>query len=233
MGKPPAFQFYAKDFMDATRFWDANACGLYIRCLCIQWEHGGIPSDLKTLARGVGMDTSEVKALWETVGPKFEDDGSGILKNRRLEAVRDRQREVSEKRRGAAKARWSDDANASANGHAKTMQRKEKEKEKVEEEDTGKGVRGEGAEKFEVFWDLYGKKVGRVKAEQKWHKLKPEEQEQVLEHVPAYVSSTPEVKFRKDPSTYLNGRCWEDEIINRTDERPRHQPATGVWNANR
>ena len=107
------------------------------------------------------------------------------------------------------------------------------EEEEEEEEDTGKGVQGEGAEKFEVFWDLYGKKVGRVKAEQKWHKLKPEEQEQVLEHVPAYVSSTPEVKFRKDPSTYLNGRCWEDEIINRTDERPRHQPATGVWNANR
>lgn len=216
MGKPPAFQFYAKDFMDATRFWDANACGLYIRCICIQWEHGGIPADLRTLARGVGMDTSEVEALWPTVGPKFEDDGSGLLKNRRLEAVRDRQTELSEKRREAANARWGADANASANGHAKRKQRKEKEKveDKEEEKDAGAD--------FEVFWDLYGKKVGRVKAEQKWHKLKPEEQEQVLEHVPAYVSSTPEVKFRKDPSTYLNGRCWEDEIINRTDEGSRN-----------
>ena len=30
MGKAPAFQFYANDFMDATRFTEANAVGLYV-----------------------------------------------------------------------------------------------------------------------------------------------------------------------------------------------------------
>jgi hypothetical protein len=28
-----------------------------------------------------------------------------------------------------------------------------------------------------------------------------------------YVLANPETQYRKNPLTYLNGRCWEDEII--------------------
>jgi hypothetical protein len=28
-----------------------------------------------------------------------------------------------------------------------------------------------------------------------------------------YVKSTPDKQFRKDPTTYLNGKHWKDEII--------------------
>lgn len=134
MAKPPAFQFYANDFMDATRLWEANACGLLIRCLCIQWTQGSIPADLKILARAVHCDRSELEGCWKELGAKFIDQGDGTLKNRRLEEIRARQTAISEKRSEAGKAGVMAKANASANGQAKNKQRKVKVKEKVERE---------------------------------------------------------------------------------------------------
>ena len=103
MGKAPAFQFYANDFMDATSTWEANACGLYVRCLCKQWTHGSIPADLRILARAIHTDREELEKCWPVLGPKFIDQGDGTLKNRKLEEVRERQIAVSEKRSHAGK----------------------------------------------------------------------------------------------------------------------------------
>jgi hypothetical protein len=64
---------------------------------------------------------------------------------------------------------------------------------------------------FDLFWDAYGKKEDRKKCEAKWGKLTAEQQLKALSHAPAYVLSTPEVRYRKNPLTYLNGECWEDE----------------------
>ena len=66
---------------------------------------------------------------------------------------------------------------------------------------------------FNDFWDLYEKKRGRKKALQIWNKLDDEDKQLIMEHVPEYVKSTPDYQYRKDPTTYLNGECWHDEII--------------------
>lgn len=29
--------------------------------------------------------------------------------------------------------------------------------------------------------------------------------------MPRYVAATPERRYRKNPLTYLNGKCWQDE----------------------
>jgi len=91
------------------------------------------------------------------------------------------------------------------------------------------------APKFEDFWIAYDKKVGRDKVEKKWDKLSLGEKEEIMEHVPAYVASTPEKKYRKQPMTYLNGKHWQDEIINNTNgqqpqpvKKPDGTPA--IWN---
>jgi uncharacterized protein YdaU (DUF1376 family) len=133
MAKAPAFQFYANDFMDATRFWDANAVGLYIRCMCIQWTQGAIPADLKVLARGLGCDLAELEGAWPTLSEKFVDVGGGMLQNQRLEASRVKVGGISAKRSEAANARWSKDANADANAHTKKVQRKMKIEDEVED----------------------------------------------------------------------------------------------------
>lgn len=74
---------------------------------------------------------------------------------------------------------------------------------------------------FEIFWNTYGKKVGLRKAQEKWEKLSREDKDAIFEHVPLYVESTPDRQFRKDPCTYLNNYCWEDEII--LPEKPKEK----------
>lgn len=67
--------------------------------------------------------------------------------------------------------------------------------------------------KFDLFWDTYDKKVGREKCLEAWKNIPESEIEKILEHVPRYVASTPDIKYRKNPLTYLNGKHWNDEII--------------------
>lgn len=67
---------------------------------------------------------------------------------------------------------------------------------------------------FETFWREYDKKVGdKSKLEKKWTSLSNLERELIIDHIPLYKLSQPDKKFRKDPSTYLNNKSWNDEII--------------------
>lgn len=68
-------------------------------------------------------------------------------------------------------------------------------------------------EQFEKIWNLYNKKVGRTKAlVKKWCSLTPEERNSIFEFVPAYVALVEE-SYRKQFSTFLNQRTWENEKI--------------------
>lgn len=73
---------------------------------------------------------------------------------------------------------------------------------------------------FSRFWDLFDKKVERAKCEKKWAKISDADKEKIFEHVPKYVKSQPEKQYRKNPLTYLNGECWNDEIIPRAGKQP-------------
>lgn len=79
---------------------------------------------------------------------------------------------------------------------------------------------------FEEWWNMYGKKVDRKKCIKKWNNLSYNERQLCLNATPAYVASTPDVTYRKNPLTYLNGECWNDEIItkNGTDKPAKQDP---------
>ena len=64
---------------------------------------------------------------------------------------------------------------------------------------------------FPFFWDAYGKKVDREKCFKKFKTLKRDEIEAIKRTLTAYLESTPEIQFRKNPLTYLNGKCWNDQ----------------------
>ena len=66
---------------------------------------------------------------------------------------------------------------------------------------------------FDLFWDMYGKKVGLEKCKAKFSKLTKTEIAELLKSLPAYISSTPDKQYRKNPITWINGKCWNDEII--------------------
>jgi hypothetical protein len=65
---------------------------------------------------------------------------------------------------------------------------------------------------FDDFWNLYNKKVDTKKCKYKFEKLSDKELEQIKSTLPDYIASTPDVQYRKNPLTYLNGKCWMDEI---------------------
>jgi hypothetical protein len=64
---------------------------------------------------------------------------------------------------------------------------------------------------FEKFWEVYNKKVGTKDSKTKFIKLSMKEIDKIFETLPFYLKSTPDIKFRKNPTTYLNQRTWEDE----------------------
>jgi len=96
---PPAFQFYADDFLAGTCDLSAKDVGAYIRLICYQWAKGKIPSCAKKISRIAGTNvTLDVMA-------KFPN---GI--NQRLENERIKQGEYREEKSKAGKAgaekRW-------------------------------------------------------------------------------------------------------------------------------
>ena len=65
---------------------------------------------------------------------------------------------------------------------------------------------------FDSFWMAYDKKSDKKKCQTKWSKIKQEDRDKILLVVKKYVDSTPDAKYRKNPLTWLNGECWNDEI---------------------
>lgn len=67
---------------------------------------------------------------------------------------------------------------------------------------------------FDLFWDMYDKKVGdKDKLRKKFNKLPKESREKIFSTLPNYLKSTEDKQYRKNPSTYLNNSSWNDEII--------------------
>lgn len=60
------------------------------------------------------------------------------------------------------------------------------------------------------FWNNYDKKVGTDAAKAKFMAIDVSEMPKVVDMAKLYAESTPEVKYRKHPSTWLNQKCWLD-----------------------
>jgi len=63
---------------------------------------------------------------------------------------------------------------------------------------------------FNDFWIVYDKQVDRKKCLEKFEKLKDEEIKLIFENLPNYIRNTPDKQFRKNPSTWINNKCWND-----------------------
>ena len=98
-----------------------------------------------------------------------------------------------------------------------------KEKERKEKETQKKGV------PFELFWNAYGKKINRPKAQKKWESFSEKTQNKILAHVSKYVLAQPDKKYRKDPMTYFNNEAWNDEIIGDGMNNKPTQPTPPVF----
>jgi hypothetical protein len=89
--------------------------------------------------------------------------------------------------------------------HTQEEQEEEQEEEKKQDKEIKENL-------FETFWNLYDKKVERKSCYNKFMKLDLKVIEKIINVVPFYVKLTPDIKYRKNPETWINGECWNDEI---------------------
>ena len=70
---------------------------------------------------------------------------------------------------------------------------------------------------FDVFWGAYPRKVGKTKAQRVWVRLSKVDRAAALRALPEHVSlwrvRQVAAEFIPHPTSWLNGRRWEDELL--------------------
>jgi uncharacterized protein YdaU (DUF1376 family) len=205
MSKDPAVLFYTSDFLTGTAFFTDAERGQYIRLLCEQHQNGHIPENHMV---------SVCLSLGSPVIKKFVRDENGNYYNERME-------QEIQKRRHFLDTRYF---NGKKGGRPAKPNKKPNKKptENLSDNDNEIGndiiEKGGMGEKeinipFDYFWSMYDKKIDRAKCEKKWQRLTDEEREECMYYLPAYIKATPDIKFRRNPETYLNNKSWQNEIV--------------------
>ena len=108
--KPPAFQFYAADFILGTVTLSLANRGAYITLLSSQWDRGYVPDDAVERQRILGCTAKEESAAWRALRSKFVQGTDAQWRNARLEAERRKQSayrlEQSARGKSGALKRW-------------------------------------------------------------------------------------------------------------------------------
>lgn len=233
MSKPkaPAFQLYAGDFLTDTFGWTDEEVGVHCRLLFWSWANrAGIPTDLE----GISRLARAAKRCWKTVGPKWVPGPDGTLVNERLEktrlesdAFRAKQKTKSDLAVAARSAGPTGTPTDAPTGNPSKATPTDDPLEGEGEENSISGK--ERARTFAEFWSAYPLKKARAKAESAWAKLTAEEAALCKGAILAQIAAN---HFRgKDGqdyvphgATWLNGRRWEDEIAQASEEKPAWNP---------
>lgn len=85
MAKNPVLPLYYNDINSSTEHWSDEEFGAYMRLLIHQWDKGFIPDDHTRLRRIA--DTA--KKHWKILKQKFVKGEDGLLRNTRMEEVRE------------------------------------------------------------------------------------------------------------------------------------------------
>jgi len=208
MAKDPAFLFYTNDFSSGTQFFSDEQLGKYLRLLMAQHQHGHLTEKQVIFI---------CKSYDNDIMSKFEKDEQGLYFNERLEFEIERRKKYAESRgsnkSGKNKPKENKIISKSYDNHMETVNENEivnkKENKNEAEYEILINV------PFEDFWDLYDKKVGSKEViERKWGKLTDTERIKIMDYIPHYRNAQPDKQYRKNPETFLNGKGWNDEIIN-------------------
>jgi hypothetical protein len=202
MAKDPAVLFYTSDFLSGTFTMTDEQVGKYMRLLCLQHQKGKLTEkDMLSICKAYDVD------IWDKF--KIED---GIFLNERMYNETIRRQKFSESRRNNAKSTKNDSTSKAYAQHMET------ETETITENITINKTKAKIQDwRFEDWWLWYDYKISKDKAKKAWDKLNEQEKHLALEKVAKYVESTPDKSFRKHPTTYLNQKSFNDEIITRNN----------------
>jgi hypothetical protein len=126
---------------------------------------------------------------------------------------------LSERRREAGRKGGEVKGQASAKQNQASAKQTEADKIRLdkirEEEITNKEEIKNTCAIFDQFWAIYPRKTGKQAASKSFAKLSNADQQEAMNNISRLYSQTP-VQFVPHPSTYLNGKRWEDQAIQRT-----------------
>jgi uncharacterized protein YdaU (DUF1376 family) len=206
--------------------------GLYRELLDECWVEGSIPNDIAILAEICGCPKDVMANAWQVLESCFELlEGKYI--NKKMESMRTEKdaerlmKSKSGKKGGVSKSLNLKPKKASAKQVVASA------RQVLAPANIGEERRGEESlclsqdkktlysSNFELFWKVYPEKKGKGGAWASWKKINPDSVlvNQILKSVDFYKESK-RVKdgFIKNPQTWLNQRCWEDEDANFVDK---------------
>jgi hypothetical protein len=181
------------------------------------WGECQLPAAPEKLARILGIPPTVLKKHWPALAPSFRVVGDSI-EHGRLELERRKQlenkaiRTAAGRRGGEAKARRrAEDLALLENGASKIVAKPSLPSPSpsptpVKKEKTLTRAR------FDRFWVVYPRKVGKAEAEKVWTKVNPDDAltDTIIAAVVVQARGWDDPKFIPHARTWLFGRRWED-----------------------
>lgn len=194
MAKDPAFLFYPNDWIGGTMGMTFEEKGAYMELLMMQFNRGHMEGHM--IGQVVGQ-------MWDKIKTKFVQDAEGKWYNVRLEEEQIKRKSFTDSRKNNLTGQ---NQYTKKKGHKKGHMTSHM-------EDENENVNNNINIVFDVFWNLYNKKVGsKSKCEKKWNKLKDVERQKIVDTLPNFLAGIKDKQFQPFPETYLNQARWNDEI---------------------
>ena len=195
MAKDPAFLFYPNDWIGGTMGMTFEEKGAYMELLMMQFNRGHMEGHM--IGQVVGQ-------MWDKIRTKFIQDSEGKWYNVRLEEEQIKRKNFTSSRKNNLNG---ENQYSKKGGHKKGHMT-------YHMEDVNEDVNINTINiDFNVFWNLYNKKVGDKKAcIKKWNKLTDIDRQKIIDTLPKFLSNIKDKQFQAHPSTYLNQERWNDEI---------------------
>jgi uncharacterized protein YdaU (DUF1376 family) len=231
MNKPPAFQFYVKDWLSDPKVMRMTPAqrGVYIHLLAIDWNEEGLEDNDEAIAGICGDNEGWLKGGYSIVKGCFNQHPSkpGFITNGRLQQEREKQRAWREKSSEGGKksglVRSEQATYKKSKGRLTTLQ--------AARLNGGSTLQSSSAssfannpplspkgECFVIFYKAYPKKKAKGAALRAWNKI-PNACELLPEMLSAIEQQKKSPGWLKDngqfiphPATWLHDQGWLDEI---------------------
>ena len=229
----PSMPFFVGDYLSSrkVRMMTPAERGVYTHLLFQIWQDGPIQDDERTLVLLADCERSDFRKCWTAVSEMFVKGEDGLLRNDKLEDVRESALRLKQNR-----------SKAGSKGGSKTQANPKQESTSIPDQTIPLHSTPDQTKKapplppvgdlydFEAFWDAYpkGRRVGKQAALKSWKTIKPSSSlaKRIIAAIETQASNghfkgSRGEEFIPLPATWLNQGRWDDEI--RHTEEDQHQ----------
>lgn len=215
------YQFNIADYRKDTQH--LTPIEHYIYRELMDWmylDEAPIPNDMNLVIRRLRLTQQDSTTVQQVFNDFFTETDEGYTQDRVMFEIGEYQRKIesaSKAGKASAKARKLKASTPKSNDRSTTVQPTINHKpvtinHKPIKDKTLVGKKPDESD-FEIHWEAYGKKGNRKTSLAKFGKLTLDQIALLKIHLPKYVASTPEKKFRKNFESYLFQECWNDEVV--------------------